>query len=76
MLYHNERYTLKMEDQYGEVNYKLGQQDSWDINNLPSLIEQPEIKETIVSAFGLMRTGRDILLTEVLNKEDFRDEII
>ncbi len=76
MLYHNERYTLKMEDQYGEVNYKLGQQDSWDINNLPFLIEQPEIKETIVRAFGLMRTGRDILLTEVLNKEDFRDEII
>lgn len=69
VLHHNERYTLKLEDQYCEVSYKLGSIDSIDLASLPSLLSTPQINDQIKESFMRTRTGRDRLLN-ILTQED------
>jgi|GEM_PF-4259415 len=76
MLY-NERYTLKLEDQYGEVNYKLGNIKTSELQNIPRLLDTPIIKNAVVQAFRSMRTGRDELVHTLTDEvDDLFEEIL
>lgn len=76
LMFHNEKYTLKMEDEGGEVNYKLGNPASFDIESLPSLLTLPDINSQIAQAFIHMRKGQDQLMSILQDAPDeLYDEI-
>ena len=76
-MFHNEKYTLKMEDDSGEVNYKIGNPDAFDIESLPALLAIPDINNNVAQAFISMRKGRDHLVSLLDDStEEIYDDII
>ncbi len=72
-----ERHTLKIEDEFGEVSYKLGRLDVDPTQDIDSYIELPEVKNSIIEAFRSMRKGRDKVLSLMTKPiEESFDEII
>lgn len=61
VLFHNEKYTLRIEDVHGEVNYKLGQLDGLNLEELEKVFQHPELKTHLANAFLNMRKGRDFV---------------
>ena len=73
LFFYQEKYQLKIEDEFGEVHYKLGTLDQLNVDDLPKLLQLPTIKKALKDAFLGMRTGRD-LLKGILTGEDESDE--
>lgn len=77
LFHYQEKYSLKLEDEFGEIHFKLGHIDPPDSDSLPNLLQLPRMRQAIKDAFLATRTGRDqlrSLLTE--NTSDNEEEII
>ncbi len=77
LLHHNTKYTLRIEDEYGEVNYKLGSVDHINPDMIPEILNLPDLRNSLITAFRAMKTGRD-LLSELISPQESSefDEII
>jgi len=69
------RYTLKVEDEYGAISYKLKELESTSLKDIQDYLSVAHIKNEIISSFRSMRKGRDGLL-DLLKDEDIIEEII
>jgi len=77
LLHFNEKYTLRIEDEFGEVNYKLGTIEISDTDSLSDYFEIPAIRNSLSSAFRSMKEGRDQLVHLLSNdEEDEFEEIV
>ena len=76
VLFHNEKYTLRIEDVYGEVNYKLGQLEGMSLDELERAFQHPELKEHLSKAFLNMRKGRDFVIDYFAKSSDDKFEEI
>ena len=64
---------MRIEDEYGEVNYKLGNVEIADMNHLTEYFSIPVIRNSLSTAFQSMKEGRDQLL-HLLTIEEEDDE--
>lgn len=70
LFFHNEKHSLKIEDEYGEVTYKLGQLADASTDDIAAFMLLPKIKTAVIDSFRAMRTGRDQLLSLILTPEE------
>ena len=73
LFFYQEKYQLKLEDEFGEVHYKLGSLNQLSPEDLPKLLQLPVIRGALKDAFLAMRTGRDHL-KGILTEEDRSEE--
>ena len=71
LMIYQSRYTLKIEDEYGAIDYKLKEVDELDIAQLEGLTRSKHCLSAIHQAFIALREGRDPLLAAL--KEDPED---
>ena len=76
LFHYQEKYSLKIEDQFGEVHYKLGQVSDFPIDQLDKLLRVPNIQKSIQESFLAMRHGRDHLKSILSEEGDEDEEII
>ncbi len=66
----NEKHSLKIEDEYGEVSYKLGQLGDASTEEIAEFMNLPKIRSSVIDSFRGMRTGRDQLLSLIITPEE------
>jgi len=77
VFFHNEKHSLKIEDEFGEVTYKLGNIGDASIDDVSAYMNLPKVKDAVIAAFRSMRTGRDQLLSLITTStEESFEEII
>ena len=69
VFFYEEKYSLKLEDEFGAVTYKLGRLERIDLTDIPNLFKLPKIEKSVIDAFMAMRSGRDEMI-EILDNED------
>jgi len=68
-------YTLKMEDEFGAVSYKLKHLENDKLNSIKTFLKVKNIEKEIIGAFRAMRNGREQLLSMMRDQEE-SDEVI
>ena len=68
--------TLKIEDEYGAISYKLKTLQSEQIEDIEQFVELSSIKDHVIDAFRAMRRGRDSLLEMIVTDDEVEEEII
>ena len=77
LFHYNGKYSLKMEDELGEVHFKLGDIDFDEDVEIKDLLEITDLKSHIRRSFENMGAARAILLDLMQEpSEDHFDEII
>lgn len=77
LFHYNGKYSLKMEDELGEVLFKLGDIDIDEDVEIKDLLEIKDVKHHIRRAFENMGAARSLLIEMISepNEDDF-DPII
>ncbi len=70
LFFHNDKHSLKIEDAYGEVTYKLGHLAEASTDDISDFMMLPKIKAAVIDSFRSMRTGRDQLLSLLVTPEE------
>lgn len=68
--------TLKIEDEYGAVSYKLKDLVRDKTDEIEDHLDLTRIKKEIILSFQAMRRGRDTLLDMIVEKHESEEEII
>ena len=77
MFHYNGKYTLKMEDELGEVHYKLGDIEIDEEVDIKDLLEIKDLRNHIRQSFENMGAARSILIEMIQETdEDQFDPII
>ena len=77
LFFHNDKHSLKIEDEYGEISYKLGDLGSASTDEIAAYMNLPKITSAVIDSFRFMRTGRDQLLSLIITPaEEAFEEII
>lgn len=73
---HEEKYSLKLEDEFGAVNYKFGRLEGINVAEIPDYFKIPKIEKSVIDAFMAMRTGRDEMIQLLSSNSDLTRESI
>lgn len=76
LMRHNNKYTLKVEDGFGAIHFKLGDIEVNDFHELESMMKEAHFLQEVKSSFSGIRNGGRVLLSKIMASNDEEFDVI